>query len=62
VQEHLTALRRFWEVEAEPLRCAIRDTGYDGDYPVPQVDRDPLFTRWRLAGEGGAPPPGTDLL
>jgi hypothetical protein len=62
VQEHLTALRRFWEVEAEPLRCAMRDTGYDGDYPVPQVDRDPLFTRWRLAGEGGAPPPGTDLL
>lgn len=56
VQERLAALQRFWEVEAEPLRRAMRDTGYTGAYPVPQVDRDPLFTRWRLAGECAAPP------
>jgi hypothetical protein len=53
VQAHLTALQRFWELEAEPLQRAMRDSGYDGDYPVPQADRDPLFTRWRLAREGG---------
>ncbi|MDX2166148.1 MAG: nucleotide excision repair endonuclease [Deltaproteobacteria bacterium] len=57
VQEHLAALRRFWDVEAEPLRRAIRDTGYRGAYPVPQLERDPLFTRWRLAGESASTPP-----
>ena len=51
VQESLTALQRFWEVEAEPLQRAMRETGYTGTYPVPQADRDPLFTSWRLANE-----------
>jgi hypothetical protein len=37
VQAHLTALQRFWELEAEPLQRAMRDSGYDGDYPVPQA-------------------------
>ena len=48
VQERLTLLQRFWEIEAEPLRRAMRETDYTGVYPVPQADRDPLFTRWRL--------------
>jgi hypothetical protein len=59
VQEHLTALQRFWDAEAEPLQRAIRDTGYHG-YPVSQVDRDPLFTRWRLASELSATPIRSD--
>jgi hypothetical protein len=56
VQERLSALQRFWDVEAEPLQRAMRDTGYSGAYPVAQLDRDPLFTRWRLAGEQPAKP------
>jgi excinuclease ABC subunit C len=48
IQESLTALQRFWEFEAEPLSRAMRETDYTGVYPVPQVDRDPLFSRWRL--------------
>lgn len=51
VQAQLIALQRFWELEAEPLGRALRETGYTGAYPVPQVERDPLFTRWRLAAE-----------
>lgn len=48
IQASLAALQRFWQVEAEPLRRAIRETGYTGVYPVAQIDRDPLFSRWRL--------------
>jgi excinuclease UvrABC nuclease subunit len=48
IQERLTALQRFWEIEAEPLCRAMRETNYTGVYPVPQADRDPLFSRWRL--------------
>jgi excinuclease ABC subunit C len=47
VQERLAALQRFWELEAEPLGRAMRETGYAGVYPLPQAERDPLFTRWR---------------
>lgn len=50
IQERLAALQLFWEAEAEPLRRAMRETGYTGPYPVSQADRDPLFTRWRLRG------------
>lgn len=49
IQEGLAALQRFWELEAELLRRAMRETGYTGVYPIPQADRDPLFTRWRLS-------------
>jgi excinuclease ABC subunit C len=48
IQDCLAALQRFWELEATPLRQAIRDTAYAGAYPVPQDERDPLFIRWRL--------------
>lgn len=48
IQESLAALQRFWQFEAEPLRRAKLETGYTGIYPIPQVDRDPLFSRWRL--------------
>jgi excinuclease ABC subunit C len=51
IQEGIAALQRFWELEASPLRQAIRDTAYAGAYPVPQDERDPLFIRWRLARE-----------
>ncbi len=49
IQDHLNSLQRFWDIEAEPLRRAMRETHYTGVYPIPQIDRDPLFTRWRLA-------------
>ncbi len=48
IQESLETLQRFWELEAVPLQRAIRDTRYEGAYPVPQAERDPLFIRWRL--------------
>lgn len=48
IQESLIALQRFWATEAEPLCRAMQETGYTGAYPVPQAERDPLFTRWRL--------------
>lgn len=48
IQASLAVLQRFWELEAEPLCRAMRETDYTGGYPVPQADRDPLFTRWRL--------------
>jgi GIY-YIG catalytic domain-containing protein len=51
VEDSLAALQRFWQVEAVPLRQAIRDTAYAGAYPVPQDERDLLFIRWRLAEE-----------
>jgi hypothetical protein len=47
-------LRRFWELEAEPLHRAMREAGCAGAYPVPQAGRDPLFTRWRLLKTGSA--------
>ncbi|MEO8603497.1 MAG: GIY-YIG nuclease family protein [bacterium] len=56
VQESLEALQRFWDVEADPLRRAIQETDYTGVYPVPQAERDPLFTRWRLGTESPATP------
>lgn len=48
IQAGLIALQRFWQLEAEPLCRAMRETRYGGLYPVPQIERDLLFTRWRL--------------
>lgn len=47
VEEDLTALAVFWQTEANCLRKAIDVTNYAGSYPVPQVERDPLFLLWR---------------
>lgn len=46
IQRSLDALRWFWKHEATPLRearelCAVQE------YPVAQVDRDPLMIRYR---------------
>jgi hypothetical protein len=47
VQEGIQFLAAFWHAEAKPLRAAIDKTGYCGPFPVPQVERDPLFLRAR---------------
>ena len=50
IQDELDALKRFWDGEALPLARAIAVAGYDGVYPVPQAERDPLFIRVRELG------------
>src|SRR5262249_51411329 len=48
VQEDLRAIARFFETEACELAHARRTVGYV-PYPVPQLERDPLFTQYRAA-------------
>lgn len=48
LQEKIDSLRLFWEEEALPLAEAMRVANYEGPYPIPQTDRDPLFLRSRL--------------
>jgi hypothetical protein len=50
VEQDLAALALFWREEALTLRAAIDATRYSGPYPVPQIDRDPLFLTWRALG------------
>jgi len=50
IQEDLRAVARFFEHEARALARVRAATGYAA-YPVPQAERDPLFTRYRQ-GEG----------
>jgi len=49
VGERLLAIDRFFEDEARTLAQAIVMTGYSG-YPVPQRERDLLFTTFRGVG------------
>ena len=49
VQEHLRAIRRFFDDEARVLAEAIAATGYAG-YPVPQMDRDAIVLEYRRRG------------
>jgi len=49
VGERLIAIDRFFEEEARTLAQAIAMTGYSG-YPVPQRERDLLFTTFRGVG------------
>lgn len=51
VQQHVDALLEFWQLEALPLAKAISSLGYQGAYPIPQTERDPLFIRARLQNE-----------
>ena len=46
IQEDIDALERFFRDEAQVLASAIEMTGYES-YPVPQIERDPLFLRFR---------------
>ncbi len=47
IQERLRLLKRFYRYEARPLATAIRTVQFP-DYPVKQLDRDPLFLSSRL--------------
>lgn len=47
IEEDLAALAVFFETEAKPLGRAISATLYEGAYPIPQSERDPLFLRFR---------------
>jgi hypothetical protein len=50
IEESLRLLRAFWEYEVIPLKRVVEKTGYK-IYPVPQKERDILFTQARFAGE-----------
>lgn len=47
VQERLQLIKRFYRYEARPLAKAIEAIQFP-DYPVKQLDRDPLFLSARL--------------
>ena len=49
IQEDLEAVARFFDAEATELARARAATGYAA-YPVPQRERDLLFTRYRQKG------------
>src|SRR6185503_9928668 len=51
IQDDLDALARFYELEAVPLAQARAAIGY-APYPVPQLERDALFTTYRHTRAG----------
>ena len=57
IQEDLEAVARFFAAEATELARARTSTGY-ATYPVPQRERDLLFTQYR---QMGAYPPSTKI-